>query len=250
MIRSGSPPYPCSPPTAPRQHRVRFPDVRQFRSRSPKPIVEEWRPRERRRSRSDQRRSSPTIYSNSSWQRTRFLPNSRRSSSKNMDEFYPLGNYRCSLCLIDVPSKETLDKHIRGKDHIKREKQIQEQRKDKVNINDVGGYGFKTGPNEIIKLSHTEREELEQHRKTIKSLQAEVQENNLLLAQCKKEHGVVDMQRKIHWCQDNHMCSKAVIFCKYSDLGSTPKGIKKETIVKTDFVHGVFETGNEYIEFP
>ena len=30
--------------------------------------------------------------------------------------------YRCEMCLIDVPNQDTLDNHMQGKDHIKREK--------------------------------------------------------------------------------------------------------------------------------
>ena len=44
-------------------------------------------------------------------------------------EVKTLGHYSN---LIDVPSQDTLDNHMWGKDHIKREKQLQEQRKEKA----------------------------------------------------------------------------------------------------------------------
>merc|ERR1719209_571484 len=84
--------------------------------------------------------------------------------------------FRCDLCLIDVPCRDTLDNHMRGKDHIKRVKQLEEQRREKGEVVDEeGASGYRTGPREMAKLEQTEREELEQLRKTVKTLRAKVQ---------------------------------------------------------------------------
>ena len=102
--------------------------------------------------------------------------------------------FRCDLCLIDVPCRDTLDNHMRGKDHIKRVKQLEEQRREKGEVVDEeGSRGYRTGPREMAKLEQTEREELEQLRKTVKTLRDKVQEQNKKLAKCRQEHGTADM---------------------------------------------------------
>jgi len=117
--------------------------------------------------------------------------------------------FRCDLCLIDVPCRDTLDNHMRGKDHIKRVKQLEEQRREKGEVVDEeGARGYRTGPREMAKLEQTEREELEQLRKTVKTLRAKVQEQNKKLAKCRQEHGTADMvelRKKVEWCKENHM---------------------------------------------
>ena len=61
-----------------------------------------------------------------------------------MTSFKLSASMASSSNLIDVPSQDTLDNHMRGKDHIEREKQLQEQRKEKAlkrqryNIHDKG----------------------------------------------------------------------------------------------------------------
>ena len=44
--------------------------------------------------------------------------------------------FQCRLCWVVVTSQDTLDNHMRGKDHIKREK----QRKERGENNSGGGY--------------------------------------------------------------------------------------------------------------
>ena len=102
--------------------------------------------------------------------------------------------FRCDLCLIDVPCRDTLDNHMRGKDHIKRVKQLEEERRKKGELVDEDGTrGYRTGPVEMAKLEHTEREELERLRKQVKILQAKVQDQNKKLAKCRQELGNADM---------------------------------------------------------
>ena len=62
---------------------------------------------------------------------------------------------------------------MRGKDHIKRQMQLQEQRGE--GEESVAG-GYKTGPREMAKLRHSEREELVQLRKQNKILQDKVKD--------------------------------------------------------------------------
>jgi len=117
--------------------------------------------------------------------------------------------FRCDLCLIDVPCRDTLDNHMRGKDHIKRVKQLEEERRRKGELVDEDGTkGYRTGPVEMAKLEHTEREELERLRKQVKILQAKVQEQNKKLAKCRQELGnadMVELKKKVEFCKQNHM---------------------------------------------
>ena len=38
----------------------------------------------------------------------------------------PPQKYICDICVVEVPCYDTLEKHKRGKDHIKREKDLEE----------------------------------------------------------------------------------------------------------------------------
>ena len=98
--------------------------------------------------------------------------------------------FRCDLCLINVPCRATLDNHMRGRDHIKRVMQLEEERKKKGEVlagEDCGGY--RVGPSEMAKLGPTEREELESLRKTVRMLQAIVKDQNQKLAKFKASIG-------------------------------------------------------------
>ena len=98
--------------------------------------------------------------------------------------------FRCDLCFISVPCRATLDNHMRGKDHIKRVMQLEEERKrngEVVAWEDCGGY--RVGPSEMAKLEQNEREELESLRKTVRMLQAIVKDQNQKLAKFKASIG-------------------------------------------------------------
>jgi len=159
--------------------------------------------------------------------------------------------FRCDLCLIDVPCRDTLDNHMRGKDHIKRVKQLEEQRREKGEVVDEdGGSGYRTGPREMAKLEQTEREELEQLRKTVKTLRDKVQEQNKKLAKCRQEHGTADMvelRKKVEWCKENHMraveFNRPGIFAKQEvkeeygrSMASTSRGMVKPERPREEYV--------------
>jgi len=91
--------------------------------------------------------------------------------------------FRCDLCFVDVPCRDTLDNHMRGKNHIKRVMQLEEERQKKGEV--VAGEGcggYRVGPREMAKLVPTEKEELESLRKTVRTLRVIVQEQNQKLA--------------------------------------------------------------------
>ena len=42
--------------------------------------------------------------------------------------------FQCKLCWVVVTCQDTLDNHMRSKDHIKREKQLYEQREERIMV--------------------------------------------------------------------------------------------------------------------
>ena len=65
-------------------------------------------------------------------------------------------NFRCDLCQIMVPDQDTLDKHMRGKDHLKKQHpQFVPRAGELQYINDSevvdGACGYRTGPGELLK---------------------------------------------------------------------------------------------------
>ena len=76
-----------------------------------------------------------------------------------------------------------MDNHMRGKDHIKRATQLDEERLKKGEVvAGEGSVGYRIGPSEMAKLAPTEKEELESLRKTVRTLRVIVQEQNQKLA--------------------------------------------------------------------
>ena len=99
-------------------------------------------------------------------------------------------HFRCDLCHIEVPCRDTLDNHMRGKDHIKRATQLDEERLKKGEVvAGEGSVGHRVGPSEMAKLAPTEREELESLRKTVRTLRAIVKDQNQKLAKFKASVG-------------------------------------------------------------
>lgn len=194
------------------------------------------------------------------WTKTRDQMQAHREGANHRKMSAKIQRYRCALCLIDVPCQDTLDNHMRGKDHIKREKQLQEQRREKGDLAEEDSrLGYKVGPREMAKLQQTEREELEELRKTVKILRAKVQEQAREKAKCRKEHGtadMVDMRKKIKWCQETHLrpaeFSRPGIFTKREpqeqEAASTSRYKQEEYMeggrAKTEHV----ERKGEYIE--
>lgn len=156
------------------------------------------------------------------WVKSRDVMESHKGGQNHKRRAAQVKRFRCDMCHVEVPCQDTLDKHMMGKDHIKREKQLQEKRKERGEVEaDMGGYGFKTGPREMNKLSSTEREELEKLRQSQKFLQAKVKELSEFKAQCIKNHGteeVKELRDYKKWCQETHIrpreFSRPGLFCK------------------------------------
>ena len=79
--------------------------------------------------------------------------------------------------MISVPSQDTLDRHIQGKDHIKKERRLQ-----------------------------TERQELQEAKEMIEVLEGKVKENDEKLALCRQVHSMSkkELHNEVVCCQQNH----------------------------------------------
>ena len=96
--------------------------------------------------------------------------------------------FRCNLCHISVPCQDTLDNHIRGKDHIKRVMELEEQRrKNGEMVTEERHCGYRVGPREMEKLNQTEKEELVELRKTVRMLQTILEDERKKLAERRKK---------------------------------------------------------------
>ena len=95
----------------------------------------------------------------------------------DMDDKTPR-RFKCSLCLVNLPSQAQLNKHLKGKEHMKREHRGQ-----------------------------IDRQDLEDCHKIIELLEKKVQENEKELTICKQLHSM-DKQQLIDvvtCCQKSHM---------------------------------------------
>ena len=84
---------------------------------------------------------------------------------------------------------------------------------------------------DAFRSSLTEREELEESRKTIRVLQSKIRSQIEQLAQCRKEHESfewIQLGKRVQWCQENHLRARKFhcpdIFCRQelSDGQITP----------------------------
>ena len=84
-----------------------------------------------------------------------------RRRSATPEEGVPWGrevpHYRCAICLVKVPCADTLASHLRGKDHMKRCKQVEESAKSGREPTSWAGQGERRAR----QPSQGEREELE-----------------------------------------------------------------------------------------
>ena len=111
--------------------------------------------------------------------------------------------FRCQLCLIEVPCQDTLNNHMRGKDHIKREKQLAEQRKQRKQRKQRGDYndeendsGYKIGPLEMAKLEDDKEEENLRLKLEVQNLSAKLVEYQVKQRKCVREHGNMEYDGK------------------------------------------------------
>ena len=97
-----------------------------------------------------------------------------RRRSATPEEGVPWGRevpqYRCAVCLVEVPCADTLASHLRGKDHMKRCKQVEERAKAGKDPTSWAAQRARRAR----EPTHGEREELEALRREKAELQREV----------------------------------------------------------------------------
>ena len=118
-------------------------------------------------------------------------PISAPQLSLKMDAGPPM-RFKCTLCLVSLPSQAQLNKHLRGKDHLKKE---------------VRG---------VI-----EKQDLEDCKKIIDLLEQKIQENEKELVVCRHLHAMDKQQLmdSVAHCQRNHMSRAAPCACDESFEG-------------------------------
>jgi len=90
----------------------------------------------------------------------------------------PPPKYTCDICVVTVPCYDTLVKHRQGKEHIKREMDMEERRKRNGGDNQAWKESKGSSMNAAgYKMHASEREELTFLREEVQRLQAQVQAN-------------------------------------------------------------------------
>jgi len=113
--------------------------------------------------------------------------------------------YVCEICVVEVPCYDTLVKHKRGKEHIKREKDLEERRKKDGPGDHAWAESKKpvaVGQYKGCEMHDNEREELNDLRAQKLFLQAKVKENLKELNECHKEHQQI--VKKAEECERHH----------------------------------------------
>ena len=156
-------------------------------------------------------------------------------AERNEDDYYgdsawgtPPRKYVCEICVVEVPCYDTLVKHKQGKEHIKREKDLEERRKNGGLVDHHAWAESKkpaVGHNRGYRMGDSEREELNSLRAEELSLQAEVQENIKKLNQCNKEH--LQLIKKAEECRRSHGQGRVR---KFSDEGYAGDTSFNETV--------------------
>ena len=119
-----------------------------------------------------------------------------KEGANHKKKFAKVQRFYCPLCLVQASSQETLDNHMRGKEHIKRVMERDERRRlQGRGGDDLDGdnSGYRTGPREMARLSIDDFEELEKLR----------MENTILKR--KLEEYIDELKRQKQICHEKHI---------------------------------------------
>jgi len=160
-----------------------------------------------KRSRS-RRRSPSRSVSSSEGSRHRSYKNSEESYYEEKfydDSIYDneVVKYECKLCLIKTTCQKSLDNHMRGKGHLKRELLVQEEKKEN------NGVELKTSNWGKASRNNYERWEYLELKKNMTSLQTMYQEKVRELNKYKtmydeQQSQLKEMKDKLRWCEEKH----------------------------------------------
>ena len=178
------------------------------------------------------------------WVRSRDQMQAHKEGKKHKKKSAKVQRFRCPLCLIVVPCQDTLNNHMRGKDHIKRVKQLAEQRKQRGDYNDENDIdsGYKVGPMEMAKIKEDTDEKNKRLMLENKNLQLKLKEYQEKLRKCIREHGNVEDYKKYkQYYLENHIrpeqFARGGLHVKKEeplDSASSSREVKKEPHVKSE----------------
>eukprot|EP00088_Acartia_fossae_P055423 TRINITY_DN64287_c0_g1_i1.p1 TRINITY_DN64287_c0_g1~~TRINITY_DN64287_c0_g1_i1.p1 ORF type:complete len:182 (-),score=29.95 TRINITY_DN64287_c0_g1_i1:51-596(-) len=101
----------------------------------------------------------------------------------------PDGLFHCKVCMVSVPTLETIRNHLRGKEHIKRRKQAEERNISEGKLPRDGRFGYRTGPEEMAKLTSDERRQMNDLTIANENLRRLIQNAEKKNEHCRKNHG-------------------------------------------------------------
>jgi len=133
------------------------------------------------------------------WVRSRDQMQAHKEGANHRKKSARVAVYECKLCLIRVPCQDTLNNHMRGKDHIKRANQLHENRRQRGEVNEDSEEGYKIGPLEMFKLRDDEKEELNRLRRENEILKKKVAQYKAERERSVREHGmeVEELRRRV-----------------------------------------------------
>ena len=130
------------------------------------------------------------------WVRSRDQMQAHKDGANHKKMSAKVAVYECKLCFIKVPCQDTLNNHMRGKDHIKRAKQLEEKRRQRNEVTDDSEKGYQIGPMEMLKLGDDEMEELKRLRRENEILKKKVAQYKVERETCVREHGELEELRR------------------------------------------------------
>merc|ERR1740129_1389245 len=144
--------------------------------------------------------------------------------------------HHCSICLIDVTCRDTLENHMEGKDHIKRAQQLAEQKR-RMGQRSALDEDDQEAVQES-KSSEEYRKEVADLKKQLKILQRKVKELQEYKKFCKDTHENKDFKELLElkrYCIENHQrpieLQKPGIHCKQDPSPHEPSSRRS---VKTE----------------
>merc|ERR1740129_1456293 len=146
--------------------------------------------------------------------------------------------HHCSICLIDVTCRDTLENHMEGKDHIKRAQQLAEQKR-RMGQRSALDEDDQEAVQES-KSSEEYRKEVADLKKQLKILQNKVKELQEYKKFCKDTHENKDFKELLElkrYCIENHQrpieLQKPGIHCK-QERDPSPHEPSSRRSVKTE----------------
>ena len=157
--------------------------------------------------------------------------------------------FECKLCLIKVPCQDTLNNHMRGKDHIKRVKQLEEQRRQRNEVTDDSEKGYQIGPMEMLKLRDDEMEELKRLRRENEILKKKVAQYKVERETCVREHvgELEELRRRVRDLEkekEDRNKSTSYVKTEKVERNRSPSYVKTERVTKVKK-----EEPREYVEW-